>query len=90
VQVHVHLNVHEPWIMTVTVNFKLPAPPKRDDLLASLTDSDPEIRWAVIKWLSRYRPITGAQRAAQESALQDPDESVPKAAKEAVEKFEVK
>ena len=79
-----------PVIMTVTVNFKLPAPPKRDDLLASLTDSDPEIRWAAIKWLSRYRPMTGAQKTALERAQQDPDESVRKAAKEAVEKFEGK
>ena len=76
-----------PVIMTVTVNFRLPAPPKRDDALASLTDSDPEIRWAAIKWLARYRPITGDQKAALEAALQDSSELVRSAAKEALEKL---
>ena len=42
-----------PVIMTVTVNFRLQATPKRDGAFASLTDSDPEIRWAAITWLGR-------------------------------------
>jgi hypothetical protein len=43
-----------------------------------------------MKWLGRYRPITASQRAAVERGLQDTDESVRKAAKEALERFEVK
>jgi hypothetical protein len=76
--------------MTITVNFKQREQPKREDLLASVADPDPEIRWAAMKWLGRYRPITASQRAAVERGLQDTDESVRKAAKEALERFEVK
>lgn len=74
-------------IMTVTVNFRLRTPPKRGDALASLTDPDPEIRWAAMKWLGRYRPITADQKAAIEAGLQDSSELVRNAAKEALQKL---
>ena len=77
-----------PVIMTVTVNFKLENPPKRDDVLRSLNDSDPEIRWAAVRWLGRYRPITGKQRSALEAALRDQSEIVRTAAEEALAKLE--
>jgi len=35
-----------PVIMTITVNFRLQSPPKRDDLIGMVHDPDPEIRWA--------------------------------------------
>lgn len=79
-----------PVIMTVTVNFKLRAPPKREDALTSLSDSDPQIRWAAIKWLGRYRPITAGQKTAIAGALQDPSELVRNAAKEALDKLDAK
>jgi TonB family protein len=79
-----------PVIMTVTVNFKLQNPPKRDDVLGSLNDSDPEIRWAAVRWLGRYRPIIGKQRSAIEAALRDPSELVRSAAAEALAKLEGK
>jgi len=77
-----------PVIMTVTVNFKLQAPPKRDDTLTSLSDSDPEIRWAAVTWLGRFRPITGEQKTALARALEDPSELVRSAAKKAIERLE--
>ena len=79
-----------PVIMTVTVNFRLQKAPKRDDALASLSDSDPEIRWAAVKWLGRYRPVTAAQKAGLEAALQDASELVYNAAREALEKLDAK
>jgi TonB family protein len=79
-----------PVIMTVTVNFKLPAPPRRRDVLGSVRDSDPEIRWAAVRWLGRYRPITGEQKEALESALRDASELVRTAAKESLARIEAK
>jgi TonB family protein len=76
-----------PAIMTVTVNFKLRAPPKRAGVMASLNDADPEVRWAAILWLARYRPITAAQQAAVKGALKDPDEQVRTAAQDAQAKL---
>jgi hypothetical protein len=77
-----------PVIMTITVRFRLQSPPKRDDLVASLRDPDPEIRWAAVRWLGRYRPVTSKQKSAVESALQDPTELVRGAAREALAKLE--
>jgi len=77
-----------PVIMTVTVNFRLKAAPSRNDLFSSLADSDPEIRWAAIHWLGRYRPVTGEQKTAFTHALQDSSELVRKAAQEALQKLE--
>lgn len=77
-----------PFIRTVTINFQLPSPPKRPDVLASLKDPDPEIRWAAVRWLGRYRPVTGDQRQALESAAQDANELVRSAAKDALEKLD--
>ena len=79
-----------PVIMNVTVNFTLRTPPNRDDALSSLSDSDPEIRWAAIRWLGRYRPITAEQKTALEGALQDPSELVRNAAQEALDKLDAK
>lgn len=79
-----------PVIMTVTVNFKMREPPRRGDALTSLSDSDPEIRWAAINWLGRYRPVTAEQKAAIARGLQDPSELVRNAAKEAFDKLEAK
>ena len=79
-----------PVIMTVTINFKLLAPPRREETLASLSDSDPEIRWAAIRWLGRYRPVTGEQMTAIERALQDPSELVRSAANEALARLQAK
>lgn len=77
-----------PVIMTITVNFRLQEPPKRTDLIAALLDSDPEIRWAGVRWLGRFRPITTDQRKAVESVLEDPSELVRQAAREALMKLE--
>jgi len=77
-----------PVIMTVTVNFKLQAPPKRGDALAALRDSDSEIRWAGVRWLGRYRPVVAEQKRALQSALRDPSELVRGAAKDALAKIE--
>ncbi len=77
-----------PGVMTVTVNFRLQAPPTRDDVLASLKDSDPEIRWAAVAWLGRYRPITAQHKTAVEAKLQDSSELVRNAAKEALKQLE--
>jgi TonB family protein len=73
-----------PVIMTVTVNFTLQAPPQRDDAMAALRDSDPEIRWAGVRWLGRYVPVVAKQKKALESALHDPSELVRQAAQEAL------
>jgi TonB family protein len=69
-----------PVIMTVTVNFKLERPPDRRELPRAVGDPDPEIRWAAVSWLGRYRPVDGAQRKALEAAAQDSDETVRRAA----------
>src|SRR5207245_7282706 len=79
-----------PVIMTVTVNFKLESPPKRGDAIAALADSDPEIRWAAVRWLGRYRPITAEQRTALESRLHDPRELARGAAREALRKLDTR
>ncbi len=63
-------------IMTVVVNFALPIEPDRDELVKGLQDDDPEIRWAAVRWLGRYRPVTARQRAALERALNDSADSV--------------
>jgi len=76
-----------PVIMTVTVNFRLEHPPKRGELLKSVHESDPEIRWAAVRWLGRYRPITAQQKAAIEAALEDSSGLVRTAAKEAQAKL---
>ncbi len=70
--------------MTVTVDFTLKEQPKRRWLLESMHDPDPEIRWAAVRWLGRYRPITGEQRHALEVALRDPSELVRDAAEKAL------
>lgn len=69
-----------PVIMTVTVNFKLNAPPDRKVLPRLARDEDPEIRWSAIRWLGRFRPIDGAQKKALTVAAEDPDETVRRAA----------
>lgn len=74
-----------PVIMTVTVNFKLQKPPKRAEVLDSMGDADPEVRWAAVRWLGRYRPVLGAQKIAIEKALQDPSALVREAAAQALE-----
>lgn len=74
--------------MTVTIHFKLTTPPGRDDLIDSLRDSDPEIRWAAVRWLGRYRPVVAKQKVALERALADADEVVRNAAQEALAKLE--
>jgi HEAT repeat protein len=74
--------------MTITVNFRLQSPPKRDDLIEMVRDRDPEIRWAAVRWLGRYRPITSKQKKALESAVGDSVELVRAAAKEALAKLE--
>lgn len=77
-----------PVIMTVTANFKLEKPPNRDDLLESLRDPDPEIRWAAVRWLGRFRPVMAKQRAAIEEALHDPSELVRSSAADALAKLD--
>jgi TonB family protein len=77
-----------PVIMTITVNFRLQSPPKRDDLIGMVRDSDPEIRWAAVRWLGRFRPITSKQKKAVESAVGDSSDLVRTAAKEALAKLE--
>jgi TonB family protein len=77
-----------PVIMTVTVNFRLRDPPKRDDLVDATGDSDPEIRWAAVRWLGRMRPISAKQKARVEAALADPNEQVRAAAREALARLE--
>jgi protein TonB len=79
-----------PVVMTVTVNFKLEEPPRRGDLLEAIHDSDPEVRWAAVRWLGRYRPITGQQKDAIQAAVADSSELVRTAAKEAMENLEAK
>jgi TonB family protein len=75
----------EAFVLTVTVNFQLPARPKRKELLESLRDDDPEIRWAAVRWLGRYRPVTGDQKRALEVAARDASELVRNAAQDALE-----
>jgi TonB family protein len=82
--------VNVPVIMTVTVRFRLGQPPKRKDTLASLRDSDPDVRWAAVKWLGRFRPIDAEQKSAIEFALRDSNELVRDAAQEALAKLEAK
>jgi len=77
-----------PVIMTITVNFRLSSPPKRDDLIGMVHDADPELRWAAVRWLGRFRPITAKQKKAVESALTDPSDLVRTAAKEAMARLE--
>ena len=77
-----------PVIMTITVNFRLQSPPKRDDLIGMVHDPDPEIRWAAVRWLGRFRPITAGQKKALESAAADSNDLVRTAAKEALAKLE--
>jgi TonB family protein len=77
-----------PVIMTITVNFRLQSPPKRDDLIGMVRDPDPEIRWAAVRWLGRFRPITSKQKKAVESGVGDSNELVRTAAKEARAKLE--
>ena len=76
-----------PVILTVKVDFDLPAPPKREDTLESLHDPDPEIREAALVWLSSYRPVTEQQKAAVESALVDSSPLVQRVAQQALEKL---
>jgi TonB family protein len=77
-----------PVIMTISVNYRLSSPPKREDLIGMVHDSDPEIRWAAVRWLGRFRPITSKQKHAVESALTDSSELVRGAAKDALAKLE--
>jgi TonB family protein len=79
-----------PVLMTVTVDFNLERPPKRGQVMGALRDADPEIRWAAVRWLARYRPVTGHQKDALESALHDSSELVRNAAKDALEKLEAR
>lgn len=79
-----------PVIMTVTVNFKLRKPPSRSDALASMGDPDPEIRWAAVQWLGRYRPITAEQLVAVQAALKDQSELVRGAAQASFERLTAK
>ncbi len=73
-----------PVILTVTVRFSLDKPPRRADLLGSVRDEDPEVRWAAVRWLGRYRPIQAEQKRALETAAGDPDPAVREAAKQAL------
>lgn len=77
-----------PAIMTITVNFRLQDPPKRDDVLAVMEDPEPAIRWAAVRWLGRFRPVTGGQKRALEKALKDPNEAVSTAARDALAKID--
>jgi hypothetical protein len=43
-----------------------------------------------VRWLGRYRPITGEQKEALESALRDASELVRTAAKESLARIEAK
>lgn len=53
-------------------------------------DSDPEIRWAAVQWLGRYRPVTAEQLVAVQAALQDSSELVRGAAKQSFERISAK
>jgi TonB family protein len=76
------------FIMTVTVRFELQPPPTRRGLMESTRDRDPEIRWAAVRWLGRYRPVTAAQVEVLQAALQDTDERVRAAAETALKRLE--
>ena len=75
-------------IMTITMNFRLQKPPTREDVLSVMDDPDPEIRGSAVRWLGRYRPVTGEQKKALDKALKDPNEAVSKAARDALAKID--
>lgn len=75
-------------IMTITMNFRLQKPPTREDVLSVVDDPDPEIRGSAVRWLGRYRPVTGEQKKALDKALKDPNEAVSKAARDALSKID--
>jgi TonB family protein len=77
-----------PVIMTVTANFKLAGRPSLGDAMKSMTDPDPEIRWAAVQWLATYKPAKSKQRKVVESALQDPSPLVQKAAQLSMKKLD--
>jgi TonB family protein len=77
-----------PVIMTITVNFVLQGPPRRGDVFGSLGDADAEIRWAAMKWLGRFRPVTPEQMSAFRRGLEDSSELVRKAAQEALQNLQ--
>jgi TonB family protein len=77
-----------PVVMTISVNFRLQGPPTKADVLASLEDPEPAIRWAAVRWLGRFRPVTGEQKQALQKALEDPNEAVSNAAREALAKLD--
>jgi hypothetical protein len=53
-----------------------------------MDDPDPEIRGSAVRWLGRYRPVTGEQKKALDKALKDKNEAVSKAARDALAKIE--
>lgn len=69
-----------PYIVTVTVNYRLQGVPLGDGAVRSLRDSDPQIRWAAVHWLGRYCPVVPEQRKALERATKDADPTVRDAA----------
>lgn len=71
-----------PVTMTITVNFKLSDPPARSGLPGAAKDADPEVRWAAVRWLGRYRPVDGKQKKVLTAALEDPSATVRQAAAE--------
>ncbi len=75
--------------MTMTAHFQKGTQPFRADLLRLVRDDDPEIRWAAVRWLGRYRPTTKDQRAALERATKDSSELVRTEAMEALDRLEV-
>jgi TonB family protein len=75
-------------IMTITMNFRLEKPPTREDVLSVIDDPDAEVRAAAVRWLGRYRPVTGEQKKALDKALKDKDEAVSKAARDALAKID--
>lgn len=77
-----------PVIMTVTANFRLSGPPSVGDLLKSMKDEDPELRWAAVQWLGAIKPPSDKQRKAVEAALQDDSPLVRQAAELAQKKLD--
>ena len=73
-----------PFIITVTVNYRLQGVPFGDGVVRSLRDRDPEIRWAAIQWLGRYCPVVPKQRKALERAMKDAEPAVREAAVKAL------
>jgi TonB family protein len=75
-------------LMTITTNFRLEKPPTREDVLSVMDDPDAEIRSSAVRWLGRYRPVTGEQKKALDKAAKDKDEVVAKAARDALAKID--